>query len=572
MSTAYVLFIGAPYMKKSKQIYLMLILVMLSQKITAQQNGFKIPDSLIKKDYAYFRNGVQNNNKESVKATLYAKSWLSKSKSEQNWNQMALAYKAIMYNTDKALLLPYSDSILIAAKKSKDKALIGTAYLTKGITNYNLKELTIALDNYLIADRYISQTDDSYSIHKVKYAIAQTKYYLGFYHEAIALLKECIEYFESENDRAYLNSIHSLGLCYNKGNNYKLSSYYNKLGLEESKKLNNTEMVVYFNHSQGINHYFKKEYPEAIAKLNSVISELQNKKDFANETVANFYIGKSYWALKQQNLALPFLLKVDKIFVDEKYTRPDLRENFELLIDFYKNQNNIALQLVYIRRLLEVDSIISKNYKYLSRKIFKVYDTKKLQSDNLELEKSTGSKNKIIYLLIVFFTISIAFLSFRHYKNKKYYRQKFEELMESNTDSQKTSHLINNNNNNDLDINPEVITMILKNLEKFEKNKKYLEKEMNLSRLSALLNTNSKYAGKVISKYRGQKTIDYISDLKLKHIINLLKNENKYRLYTNEALGEEVGFSSTQNFTRAFKKQTEISPTYFIKQLQKPIQ
>ena len=149
--------------------------------------------------------------------------------------------------------------------------------------------------------------------------------------------------------------------------------------------------------------------------------------------------------------------------------------------------------------------------------------------------------------------------------------------MESNTDSQKTSLLNNNNNNNnsennDLDMNPEVVTMILKNLEKFEKNKKYLEKDMNLTRLSALLNTNSKYAGKVISKYRGQKTIDYISDLKLKHIINLLKNENKYRLYTNEALGEEAGFSSTQNFTRAFKKQTKISPTYFIQQLQKPIQ
>lgn len=234
---------------------------MLSQINVAQQNGFKIPDSLIKKDYSYFSNGVQNNNKESVQAILYVKSWLSKSKSEQNWKQMALAYKAIMYNADKAQFLPYSDSILAAAKKSKDKTLIGAAYLTKGIINYNHKELTKALDNYLIADRYISQTDDNYAIHKVKYAIAQTKYYLGFYHEAIALLKECIKYYESENDRAYLNSVHSLGLCYNKVSNYKLSSHYNKLGLEESKKLNNTEMVVYFNHSQGINHYFKKEYP-----------------------------------------------------------------------------------------------------------------------------------------------------------------------------------------------------------------------------------------------------------------------------------------------------------------------
>ncbi|MFV8339819.1 AraC family transcriptional regulator [Flavobacterium sp. LB3P21] len=543
---------------------------MLSQKNVAQRSDFKIPDSLKNKDYSYFSNGVQV--KQKLRATLYAKSWLSKSKSEQNWNQIALAYRATMYNADKTQLLSYSDSVLIAAKKSKDIALIGTAYLTKGIVHYDRKEHTKALDNYLIADKYISQTDDSYAIHKVKYAIAQTKYYLGFYHEAIALLKECFKYFESENDRAYLNSIHSLGLCYNKVNNYKLSSYYNKLGLEESKKLGNSEMDAYFNHSEGINHYYKKEYTQAITKLKKVLPGLKNKNDFANETVANFYIAKSYWDLKQHNQALPFLLKVDKIFVEEKYTRPDLRENFELLIDFYKNQNNIALQLVYTKRLLEVDSILAKNYKYLSRKIFKVYDTKKLQLDNLELEKSTGSKNQIIYILIVLFSIITAFLVFKHYRSKKYYRQKFEELMESNTDSQKTIPLNNNSENVDLDINPEVIAMILKKLEKFEKNKKYLEKDMNLSRLSALLNTNSKYAGKVISKYRGQRTIDYISDLKLKHIITLLKNENKYRLYTNEALGEEAGFSSTQNFTRAFKKQTKISPTYFIQQLQKPIQ
>lgn len=558
-------------MKNRKKIYLILILIVLSQKNVAQRSDFKIPDSLKNKDYSYFSNGVQVNKKQKLRATLYAKSWLSKSKSEQNWNQIALAYRATMYNADKAQLLTYSDSVLIAAKKSKDIALIGTAYLTKGIVHYDRKEHTKALDNYLIADKYISQTDDSYAIHKVKYAIAQTKYYLGFYHEAIALLKECFKYFESENDRAYLNSIHSLGLCYNKVNNYKLSSYYNKLGLEESKKLGNSEMDVYFNHSEGINHYYKKEYTQAITKLKKVLPGLKNKNDFANETVANFYIAKSYWDLKQHNQALPFLLKVDKIFVEEKYTRPDLRENFELLIDFYKNQNNIALQLVYTKRLLEVDSILAKNYKYLSRKIFKVYDTKKLQLDNLELEKSTGSKNQIIYILTVLFSIITAFLVFKHYRSKKYYRQKFEELMDSNTDSQKTIPLNNNSENVDLDINPEVIAMILKNLEKFEKNKKYLEKDMNLSRLSALLNTNSKYAGKVISKYRGQKTIDYISDLKLKHIITLLKNENKYRLYTNEALGEEAGFSSTQNFTRAFKKQTKISPTYFIQELQKPI-
>ena len=47
----------------------------------------------------------------------------------------------------------------------------------------------------------------------------------------------------------------------------------------------------------------------------------------------------------------------------------------------------------------------------------------------------------------------------------------------------------------------------------------------------------------------------------------LLKTENKYRNYTNKALAEEVGFGSTQNFTRAFKNRTDISPTYFVQKI-----
>ncbi len=90
---------------------------------------------------------------------------------------------------------------------------------------------------------------------------------------------------------------------------------------------------------------------------------------------------------------------------------------------------------------------------------------------------------------------------------------------------------------------------------------------MTLSRIAAYLKTNTKYASKIILKHRGKKTIDYINDLKIDQIIELLKTENKYRNYTNKALADEVGFGSTQNFTRAFKNKTDISPTYFIQKL-----
>ena len=121
------------------------------------------------------------------------------------------------------------------------------------------------------------------------------------------------------------------------------------------------------------------------------------------------------------------------------------------------------------------------------------------------------------------------------------------------------------------DISPEIDAAIVKKLEKFELNKKYLEKDMTLSKMAILLHTNSKYVTKIIAKHRGKGTIEYITDLKLDYIIEILKTESKFRNYTNKALGDEAGFNTTQNFTRAFKSHTGISPTYFIYKLKKSL-
>lgn len=178
------------------------------------------------------------------------------------------------------------------AKKARDNVLVGSAYLSKGIECYRQKKHNAALDNYLIANNFISRTNDKYLIFKVKYNIAHIKYYLGFYDEAISLFRECIDYFEEDNDRAYLNSLHSIGLCYNKIGNYGLCTEINDKGILEGKKLNNSEMKVYFIHSEGINQYYKNNYASAIQRLTYSLTAIRKKKDFANESVAYFYIGK----------------------------------------------------------------------------------------------------------------------------------------------------------------------------------------------------------------------------------------------------------------------------------------
>ena len=536
--------------------YLLIICVCLSYNAYAQQNNFVLPDSLSTKDYEYFSNNILYEEKDSIKERLFAQSWLAKAKREKNFGQMAHSYKALIYTSNKKLQLIYVDSMLATAKRTADIEFIASGYMTKGVVQYDRKEHMNALDSYLKADEYISKTNNPYLSYKVKYVIAQIKYYLEFYDEATALFQECVNYFKENNDRAYLNSLHSLGLCYNRIGKYDLCSQMNQTGLSAGVRIKNSEMEPYFIHSEGVNQYFKHNYPDAIKKLKKALPAIKEYKDFTNETTANFYIGKSYWALKLKKKALPYLKKIDEAFQNQKYIRPDLREAYEILIDYYKQQNNKDLELYYNSTLIKVDQQLLKDYKYLSGKIHKEYDTKKILRTHRNIEQYWT-------IIITIMTVLISILVYRHYKNKRL----FEELM--NRKPETAQSLVSNNTGKEteLDINPELVTVILKNLEKFERNKKYLEKDMTLAKMASILNTNMKYASKIIARYRNKGTVDYISHLKIDHIIELLKNENKYRNYTNKALGEESGFGSTQIFTRAFNNRTGLSPTYFISKL-----
>lgn len=481
----------------------------------------------------------------------------------------------------------YSDSILTAANHTKDDILIASAYMTKATVYYGRKQHSNALDNFLKADEFISKTDDSYSSYKIKYGIAQTKYYLGFYDEAISLLRECIDYFKDENDRAYLNSIHCLGLCYNRIGNYEWSTLTNQMGIDEGKKLEDTGMEFYFNHSEGVNQCGKRNYTVAIKKLTSALPGVTNLKDFANESVAYFYIGKSHWELKQQEKAVSYFKKVDAIFEKEKYIRPDLRESYELLIDYYKNHGDTKSQLYYINQLLRVDHVLGQNYKYLLRKIVKEYDTKELLKSKQDIENTMIFRTSIGFGIITLMALVILYLVYRHFKNKRLFEEVMkrdttqlrtldthkEMVLGENTKQQMINPIIPETNNKQItqEISPDIESGILKKLDKLESSKKYLEKDMTLVKMASLLNTNTKYVTKTIAKHRGKGTIEYITDLKIDYIIDILKKESKYRNYTNKALGEEAGFGSTQNFTRAFKVRTGITPTYFIYKLKKSI-
>ena len=266
--------------------------------------------------------------------------------------------------------------------------------------------------------------------------------------------------------------------------------------------------------------------------------------------------------LNQKIKALPYLLKMDEKLTKQKYIKPEFRETYEMLFEYYNETNELQLEIKYIIKLRVLDTLLTNKYKHLSRTIHKKYDTAQLNKIHSEALIKANRRNWTGHIVTSLAIFTVIVVVYRNYRNKKYYLEKFNKLVLKNTNEIKDNRRSSKVDISDL--NPELIETALKRLVKFERDKIYLQENMNLTRLAKELQTNMKYTSRIILKYRGKKTVDYINELKVNHVMEVLKTQPKYRKYTTAALSDEGGFGSAQNFTRAFKNQTKFTPMHFI--------
>src|SRR5690606_11429717 len=147
-------------------------------------------DKLREKYMAYEENDII--------AFKYLQPFIEKAKKEKNYAQLSRGYiDATNFFSGNKLV--YADSAISAAKMSKKNDFIARAYLNKGSLFYfNHKQYQNALNEYLKAHTHAEHIEDIYLRNRIEYHLAIVKGYLGYYEEALALLNNCIQYFENE--------------------------------------------------------------------------------------------------------------------------------------------------------------------------------------------------------------------------------------------------------------------------------------------------------------------------------------------------------------------------------------
>ncbi len=541
--------------------------------ILAQQS-YNEYDQLRSK-YEYFK-------ENDVKAFSFIQPYINKAKKEKNYEKLVQGYKdGVFYTSKNEDKLIYADSTVWAANLSRDKDLMIIGHIEKGVVYYyHYKKYQLALNEYLKAYEYSKNTRNEFLKYQNLYHIGVVKSYLGYYEEASEVFTQCIIYYREKvktiikshpneiynNKRAYLNSLHQLLICYRHLGKHKETDSAIQTGLSETA--NNpdyTQERGYFLLSQGISDYRDSRYQKALMHLDESLASLKDSRDFARLSVNYFYIGKSYLGLKNTQESVIYFKKIDSVFNRYHFILPELRENYEILIDYSKKHKDQTQQLYYTSQLLKADSIMSKDFSYLSPKIHKDYDTQTLLDEKNKLQKINYLVTVIIIVLIIWAVGLIILFAKRHRKAKEI-KEKYIFLEEKFTKNQEApkEDIIPVEEKRTL-LQESKVEELLCKLQTFESKKGFIQKGLTISKLASQLGTNSNYLSQVINEHKGVNFNKYLSQLRINYITVLLFENKQYLKYNIETLAKECGIASRQNFSDLFFEINGIRPTDFIK-------
>ena len=108
---------------------------------------------------------------------------------------------------------------------------------------------------------------------------------------------------------------------------------------------------------------------------------------------------------------------------------------------------------------------------------------------------------------------------------------------------------------------------IIEKLNSFEQNHGFLSEHVSLQQLAKEFGTNYNYLSKVINTEKGKNFSNYINQLRVTYIYHELADNSLYLKYTVKAIGQEIGFKSTECFSKAFYKKYGLYPSEYLRQL-----
>lgn len=475
----------------------------------------------------------------------------------------------------------------VEASKSLEAYKRVRAFNFRGHILYELGKYQEALESYLIGlktakrdELLISEVLSQMYIANVKIRIKDFEEGKHIYNEVLNLLaqkKYIKKYEESPNgykeyNETYVNALNGLGICLRdtKENKLAIENFDTALSYLEIHDINNDKEIL----KATIQTNLGKAYSNIEDNGNASTSFDVSKEIFlANENLSNAYFQNVLFRAEfyKKNENVEKALKI----LDEGFERrpkdqypPELLEMYDLAILLSQQQGNIQKENSYSSLRREMTDAIHENdvaTRTLENKELSI-ENSELSQKNEIISNNLNSTLKIVGILIV----SILLLGGFYYRNALRNKKKFKSLMqELNTLS--TTVTSKKEVQTSFTITDDKAKTILRKLEKLEVSLFFIHNNCTLHNTAKKLKTNTTYLSKIINTYKEQSFNEYVNKLRINYVLQQIKENTQFRRYTISAIARELGYKSANTFTNAFKRETGINPSYYIKQIEKSI-
>ncbi|KAB1228862.1 helix-turn-helix domain-containing protein [Chryseobacterium viscerum] len=305
--------------------------------------------------------------------------------------------------------------------------------------------------------------------------------------------------------------------------------------------------------------------------IESIISDLEHQENkpfllgLAYENLSQYYFLKQDYTTSIEKLEAGLLLIENLPFNNLKI------KIYESLSRNYYAVHNDAKYHQYNTLHNDLKAKTDSSSKEGIRYLVKLVETN--QNKNIEFQKHMLTRSSWSLVLVLSLIVIGLFIYFLIIKSKNKDLKKQFDFFEKQINEKPQPLLLNKASATAKDpsstkISREKEDEILQKLEEFEKSDGYLNKNMSLSLLSSQMEVNTKYLSEVINN-KEKNFNGYINNLRINHIVQLLREDSTFLNYKVSYLAEYSGFSSHSAFTTVFKSVTGMSPNVYIQEISK---
>jgi AraC-like DNA-binding protein len=530
---------------------------------------------------------------DSLKASFVASIYLQRGKQRADTIMMARGFDRLAQSYSPYTNIKYTDSVIALTLKSKHITYPAFGYILKAY-NYdkldqfkkankysyiaydhaldvgNLSQQLYILEAFIFNKVVWGNKKEALALQQKRHQLLMSKTYLQKLY--LATRKGAIDSIDGYYNKQKTDSYLSFAICHHYLGQRDSTQYYLDItkDLIEDNRPNNINAIKTLYYEINMEHfYFKKDYTTSL-KYNDSLVNVSNLLN-ANFMNISLFKGLSLYSKGNINDGFAYLKKADSVFDtgDRINIQPQDNLLFEKLKSHYSSLGDYKNQIKYLNKQLLLDSLLSIKTLGFESDLIRKIETPRLLKEKKEVElklasQTIKSRQRVTYIVLIFGIFTAVLLWYIH--KQKIYKKRYHQLISKQQHKLEASSQTQQSNFN---ISEALIQDILKRLELFEKQKKYLQPGVSLQRLSKDLQTNPNYLSRVINFNRDKNFSQYLNDLRIGYALEALQETPTFLRYSIKAIALECGYTNATSFSRAFYKQTGLYPSFYIKQLSK---